>query len=92
MTTTTTTRPRCACGKAMSKYATECKACYAKRSAENYAKVQAVVDTGKCPTCGAPLRRNLSLTGWWQCSQLGAEGFRADSSKQPCSWQGFTAR
>jgi hypothetical protein len=30
------------------------------------------------------------LTGWWQCSQYGAEGFRADSTKPSCGWQGFT--
>jgi ssDNA-binding Zn-finger/Zn-ribbon topoisomerase 1 len=56
------------------------------REAARYA-----VALNKCPLCGAPLRRNLSITGWWQCSQYGAEGFRADSSKPSCSWQGFTA-
>ena len=55
------------------------------REAARYAVAQ-----NKCPHCGAPLRRNLALTGWWQCSQYGAEGFRADSSKPSCSWQGFT--
>jgi hypothetical protein len=50
-----------------------------------------IVNTGVCPTCGAGLRRNLALTGWWQCSQLGAEGFRADSNKPSCSFQTFTA-
>lgn len=51
---------------------------------------KAVVASGKCPTCGGGLRRNLSLTGWWQCEQLGAEGFRKDASKPSCNWQGFT--
>lgn len=60
------------------------------RIAMAHAATRAIVATGKCPDCGAPLRCNLSLTGWWQCSQLGAEGFRADSSKPPCGWQGFT--
>jgi hypothetical protein len=50
---------------------------------------QQVVDTGRCPTCGAGLKRNLALTGWWQCEQLGAEGFRKDSSKPSCSFQCF---
>lgn len=50
----------------------------------------AIVATGCCPKCGAGLRRNLSLTGWWQCDQFGADGFRADSSKPPCHFQGFT--
>lgn len=54
------------------------------------AETQAIVATGRCPTCGAALKRNLSLTGWWQCEQFGADGFRADSTKPPCNWQGFT--
>jgi ribosomal protein L37AE/L43A len=49
-----------------------------------------VVASGKCPICGDGLRRNLSLTGWWQCEQLGAKGFRKDATKPSCSWQGFT--
>lgn len=49
-----------------------------------------VVATGCCPQCGAKLRRNLALAGWWQCSQYGAEGFRADSTKPACSFQTFT--
>lgn len=55
-----------------------------------HAEARAIVATGKCPDCGAALRRNLSLTGWWQCSQFGAEGFRADASKPSCSFQTFT--
>lgn len=54
------------------------------------AETRAVVATGKCPTCSAGLRQNLSITGWWQCEQLGAEGFRKDATKPSCSWQGFT--
>lgn len=49
-----------------------------------------IVMTGKCPQCGAALRRNLAITGWWQCSQYGADGFRVDSSKPSCSFQTFT--
>ncbi len=55
------------------------------------AEAIAIVSTGKCPQCGRPLRRNLALTGWWQCSQYGAEGFRADASEPSCSFQTFTA-
>ena len=62
----------------------------AARIAAAQAETRAVVATGKCPRCACELRRNLSLTGWWQCGQLGAEGFRKDSSKPSCSWQGFT--
>lgn len=29
------------------------------------AETRAVVATGKCPTCSAGLRQNLSITGWW---------------------------
>ena len=54
------------------------------------AETRRVVQTGCCPQCGAGLRRNLALTGWWQCAQYGAEQFRADASKPACSWQGFT--
>ena len=50
----------------------------------------AQVATGKCPDCDAPLKRNLALSGWWQCSQYGAPQFRADASKPPCSFQTFT--
>lgn len=48
-----------------------------------------IVRSGKCPTCGAALKRNLALTGWWQCEQFGAVGFRKDGSKPSCSWQTF---
>lgn len=54
------------------------------------AETQAVVAKGECPLCGSGLRRNLALAGWWQCEQLGMEGFRKDNSKPSCSWQGFT--
>ena len=73
-------------GEDIQKYGEEMKSAGLKaREAARYA-----VARNKCPVCGATLRRNLSITGWWQCSQYGAEGFRADSSKPACSWQGFT--
>lgn len=53
-------------------------------------EVRRIVATGVCPQCGRKLKRNLSLTGWWQCSQFGAIGFRADPEQPSCSWQGFT--
>lgn len=55
------------------------------------AEVRAVVAAGRCPICGAAVKRNLSLTGWWQCAQFGAEQFREDPNKPQCSWQGFTS-
>lgn len=54
------------------------------------AETRRVVESGRCPRCGAGLRRNNALSGWWQCEQFGAEGFRKDSSKPSCDWQGFT--
>jgi len=60
------------------------------RMAQERARVAAIVALGVCPECGAPLRRNLALTGWWQCAQYGAPGFRADAATPACSWQGFT--
>lgn len=61
----------------------------AKREAR-YAAAREVVRGGKCPQCGCGLRRNLALTGWWQCEQYGAAGFRKDDAKPSCSFQTFT--
>jgi predicted metal-binding protein len=58
--------------------------------ASRFEEARKIVATGTCPICGAQLRRNLSLSGWWQCSQFGADGFRADSSKPKCDFQTFT--
>jgi hypothetical protein len=57
---------------------------------EIHAQNQAIVTTGICPVCDAKLKQNLSLTGWWQCEQFGAMGFRKDSSKPCCEFQCFT--
>ena len=84
------TRNRCACGKVMSRYSNECKACYKAKCEARHAEARKVVATGKCPTCGESLRRNPSMAGWWQCAQLGAEGFRKDPSRPSCSFQTFT--
>lgn len=61
-----------------------------ERIAKAQAETRAIVASGKCPFCGSGLRRNLSLTGWWNCEQMGAPTFRKDASKPACSWQGFT--
>lgn len=66
----------------------------AEQKAKNDARLaeaQKIVATGQCPHCGNPLRRNLALSGWWQCSQYGSDGFRKDNSKPACSFQTFTA-
>jgi hypothetical protein len=69
----------------------------AKEQAESIARMNAIrletqriVATGKCPKCGSALKRNFSLTGWWQCEQNGAEMFRKRPDEPSCSWQGFT--
>lgn len=52
-------------------------------------RVRAALVSNTCPLCGSQVKRNLALTGWVQCSQFGAEQFRADPKHPPCSWQGF---
>src|SRR5260370_31885723 len=66
------------------------RAAHVARMDALHAEARQIVASGKCPDCGAALRRNLALAGWWQCTQYGAEGFRADSSKPSCSFQTFT--
>lgn len=60
------------------------------RIAAAQAETRRVWNTGCCPQCGNGLRQNLSITGWIQCDQYGTEGFRKDSTKPACSYQGFT--
>ena len=61
-----------------------------RRIAEAQQAARAVVAANCCPQCGRKVRRNLAITGWVQCVQYGAVGFRADSAAPSCSWQGFT--
>ena len=37
---------------------------------------KAIVATGKCPQCSAKLVRNITISGWYQCSAYGEPGFR----------------
>jgi hypothetical protein len=83
------TRRRCACGRTMNRYATKCKLCSEAQRKESIAKAKAIVARGVCPICNAPLRRNNSLAGWWQCGQFGAWE-RDAPTKQSCSFQCFT--
>ena len=62
---------------------------HAEKLKKIYEENKQIVLIGKCPECGEVLKRNLSLAGWYQCAQLGAEGFRKDSSKPSCSFQCF---
>jgi len=74
------------------------RAAHKARMAGLKAAAVAIVATGKCPQCGAPLIRNTSLTGWFQCAAYGAKGFRgglgqnrAEFDALPaCSFQTFT--
>jgi hypothetical protein len=63
---------------------------HAAKMAAIHADTRRIVATGCCPQCGSGFRRNLALTGWWQCEQYGTTGFRKDDGKPSCSWQGFT--
>ena len=65
-------------------------AAFKARMALIHSQVAAVIASGKCPDCGSALRRNLSLAGWYQCEQYGAETHRARASDPTCNWQGFT--
>ena len=51
-----------------------------RRIAAAQAEARAALAANWCPKCGRPVRQNLALTGWVQCSQYGAVGFRADAS------------
>lgn len=78
---------KCECGRRKSQYATHCKRCESERKAERIAHFSAILKTGVCPDCGSALRRNLSITGWWQCEQYGAETHRARPNDPQCSFQ-----
>lgn len=80
----------CNCGRRMGRYDHRCKICDKIYYDKLYNENKAIVSKGKCPTCGATLRQNLSLTGWWQCSQFGADTHRLDPSKPACDFQCFT--
>lgn len=64
------------------------------RMAELLATARAQVATGACPECGARLRQNLAILGWWQCGRFGTDAFReAEYIGGPsCSFQTFTER
>ena len=83
-------RLRCVCGRVRGKYAHECSKCAKEAQSARLAESRAIVATGECPLCGSALRRNLSMAGWWQCEQLGADTHRARPNDAPCSWQTFT--
>lgn len=57
-----------------------------------HAANQQIVASGICPDCGTSLRRNLALTGWWQCDAVGRPDYRRPENrdKADCSFQCFT--
>jgi len=65
----------------------------AEKREARHAEAQAIVSKGTCPDCGAKLRRNLSLSGWWQCGRSGAPGFKSPEYEGTgdCHFQTFTA-
>lgn len=81
---------KCHCGKKMSQYANRCNSCHKEWMAMTLQKAREIVSTGACPECGGKLKRNLSMSGWWQCEQLGSEQFRKDPTKPSCAFQTFT--
>ena len=84
---------KCSCGRRISRQANECRTCSRQKMDRIHAEAEVIVATGKCPNCGNPLRRNNSLTGWWQCvcccsPDFGPAEYR---DKPRCSFQCFTA-
>ena len=78
---------KCECGRRKSQYLNECNRCRAEKARAHNAECEAVLATGKCPRCGSALKRNLSITGWWQCEQYGAVTHRARPQDPQCSYQ-----
>ena len=91
MPTTIRQQSKCECGKRKSKYTSTCKKCFKEKNDKRITESLAIVRAGKCPVCGGKLTRNSSLTGWWQCEQLGSEVFRKDPTKPSCDFQLFTS-
>lgn len=81
---------KCKCGKRKSKYSNLCIKCDVKERKESHAEALAIVSAGVCPKCGRGLKRNNSMTGWWQCEQSGSELFRKYPDKPSCPFQTFT--
>ena len=54
-------------------------------------EIAAIVGKGECPQCHAPLIRNKSMTGWWQCACYPSPERREGKYQAwaPCSFQIF---
>ena len=68
------------------------RAAHAARMATLHAAAAAIVKTGTCPDCGAPLVRNSAMAGWWQCAGYASMAFRRPGfeSLPKCHFQTFT--
>ena len=78
------------CGARRPKFLNMCRTCTKAELDAHFAEQRRIVATNTCPTCGAGLKRNSSMRGWWQCEQFGAERFRKDPSQPSCNFQTFT--
>jgi hypothetical protein len=76
----------------MSKYATRCNDCHTQRMHECHEEARRHVERGTCPLCSAPLVRNSSLAGWYQCAGYASQSFRKPEHRDlpSCSYQTFT--
>lgn len=68
------------------------KAAHQARMNALHEEAQGHVNRGTCPCCGTALRRNLALTGWWQCGAYACEAMREPQFRglPSCSFQCFT--
>ena len=80
---------RCACGRRKSRNLNQCTKCHEEMMAREIAKAQAIVATGRCPECGAPLVPNSSILGWYQCQNYGNIN---PAKTHSCGFQCFTRR
>ena len=86
-------RPICIrpeCNRKATKALPVCSKCSKEEREARYAEAQAIVESGNCPDCGCNIKRNSSLTGWYQCEQYGSVGFRKRDDQPSCGWQAFT--
>jgi len=83
-------RNRCKCGKVISKWDTECDACYEARRNERLAEAKAIAKTGKCPECGRNLVFCRYVLGHVMCEQYGGESHRANPDEPPCDFHCYT--
>ena len=90
------TLPRCACGKAIrSTFQASrgrCASCEKRHQGARIEEAVRVVEGGKCPCCGLPLKHNMALAGWYQCVAYACVEMRAPEFKSApaCSFQTFT--